>query len=1127
MHIKIISCIYFCVEKIKKEIIVKPNLIILKMNEKKPIGNFYQRVIFSLMMLIFANGILVAQTKSISGIVKDASGESIIAATVKVKGTTVGTVTNLDGVFKLEVPADAKILVVSYIGMRTVEVPITPGIIKITLEDDSKVLDDVVVIGYGTQRKKDLTGSVSSVSEKQMRDIPVATVSEALTGKLSGVQVTTTEGSPDAEIKIRVRGGGSITQSNSPLYVVDGFFKDDIKDISPTEIQSIDVLKDASSTAIYGSRGANGVIIVTTKSGSQGKLSLAYTGYVGFKQISKTMDVLTPYQFAQKQYERAVWGDNKVAGEYEKYFGSFDDIDLYNYIEGTNWQEETFGRTGFTQNHTLTLSGGSKKLKYNASYSRINDKAIMAMSDYQRDNFSVKLNYQPLKWLKVDLSTRYAGTQINGAGANDQTGSEKSTSDSRVKNAVVFTPITLTNLISQDDDIEASASLYSPLEMTADNHRTQNNKDFNVNGGFSISLTKDLSFKTTVGVTKTNKDDKRFYGLSTYYVREGGALKRDNNLAPAALLTVSDVSTLQNTNVINYKKDNIFEGHNINVVVGQEIYNRSLTTNTTNIEAYPLDYTASLAWDSIQNGTNRYGTKSFVDMDDRMLSFFGRVNYDIKDKYLIAATFRADGSSKFSGVNKWGYFPSVSAGWRVSEEKFMMDTRYWLSTLKLRGSYGTSGNNRISNSAFKRIYTSSNSNYLPASISSLIYTAGSTMANPDLKWETTITRGVGLDFGFLKDRINGTLDLYANTTENVLIKMIIGGVGYNDQWQNAATTANKGLELSLNAALVQTKKFNLNFSFNISANKNTVVDLGGLSSYSFNEAWTSMSEGSNSYIVSPGNPVGLIYGYENNGMYAADDFSWNGSKWVMNAAKYSTVETLADGTTKIYKDADGNTFVDNSVITGLSWGPGAMKLVDNNGDGKITEADRKQIGNTNPKHYGSFSLTGDYLGFDASVNFNWVYGNNIYNANKIELTSLYYKHRNMLAITENSYSQIDWNTGERVTDASTLTTMNTNASIWAAPTGRYAITSWAIEDGSFLRLNNITLGYTIPAKLIKKFHIEKFRIYATAYNLYTWTNYSGYDPEVDTRRATPATPGVDYSAYPKSRSYNFGVNLTF
>ena len=1096
--------------------------------QKRLFFNWFLPVII---LSFFAVESVSAQVKTVTGVVKDASGETIIGASVVVKGTKLATITDIDGKYKLNVPADGKTLVASYIGMESQEVAIKSNVINIKLLPVDKSLDEVVVIGYGTQRKKDLTGSVSTVGEKELKDIPVSTVAEALTGKMPGVQVTTTEGSPDAEIKIRVRGGGSITQSNSPLYIVDGFAKDDIKDIAPSEIVDVTVLKDASSTAIYGSRGANGVMIITTKSGAQGKLTLNYNGYVGVKEVSKILDVLSPYQFAQKQYERATW-NNAIAGDYETYFGSFNDINLYNYVNATNWQKQTFGRTGFTQNHNVSLSGGQKTLSFNVNYSHIDDKAIMVLSDYHRDNISAKINAKPLNWLKIDLSARYAATIVNGAGANDQTGLEKSTTDSRVKNAVLYHPIPLKNLVAQDDNVDAGStvSLYSPIQQAEDNDRYQNTKDFNVNGGLSFNITKDLVFKTNLGYTKTNKIDNRFWGLSSYYVTNGGATKRNNAAAPTAAMSTINTSILQNTNTLNYTKKNFLPQQNISVLLGEESYSKSTDTNSENIEALPVGYTSNIAWDSIQNGVVKF-PNHFYAPDNRLLSFFGRVNYEIKDKYLLAITFRADGSSKFFGKNQWGYFPSVSAGWRISEEGFMKDAQDWLSNLKLRGSIGQSGNNNIDNSAFLRTYSNSFNNYLPVSMQTAFFSAGTTLANKDLKWETTTTRGGGLDFGFFKNRISGSIELYSNTTSDVLMLMTIGGVGYANQWQNVGQTSNKGAELNLNAVLVQTKDFNLSVGFNISTNVNNVDNLGGLTSYPFNEGWTSMTEGSNSFIVSPGNPVGLIYGYVNDGMYAADDFKYSGTKWVMNDSKYLPKDIIGyDANNKpiyLYKDLNGNTFVDNSAIDGLSYGPGGMKLKDVNGDGKITDADRQLIGNTNPKHYGSFTINASYKGFDFSTNLNWVYGNNIYNASKIELTSLFYKDRNMLAIAGNSYTQIDWKTGALVTDPTQLSTINSNASIWAAPTGRYAVTSWAIEDGSFLRLNNVTLGYTLPSKLTKKYFIQKLRFYATGYNLFCLTNYSGYDPEVDSRRATPATPGVDYSAYPKSRSYNIGVNITF
>lgn len=1083
---------------------------------------FFNRFMLSILMAIFTFATANAQGKTVTGVIKDASGETIIGASIIVKGTTAATITGIDGSYKLNVPANGKVFVVTYVGMEKKEVAITGSVVNVTLQNTDKSLDEVVVIGYGTQKKKDLTGSVSSVGEKALKDIPVSSAAEALTGKLAGVQVTTTEGSPDADIKIRVRGGGSITQSNTPLYIVDGFAKDDIKDIAVSEIEDMTVLKDASSTAIYGSRGANGVILVTTKSAKSGKMSISYNGYVGFKQVAKKLDVLTPSQFAYKQYERAMW-NNALSNDYEKYFGSFDDIDLYDYMKGTNWQDKTFGRTGVTQNHAFSVSGGDKKFSYNAAFNHMYDKAIMYASNYTRDNVSLKLNYTPLKWLKLDFATRYAATTINGSGANDQTGTEKSTNDSRVKSAVTYTPIPLKNLTSQSDDLDATSGLYSPIVQSDNNNRYQFNKDFNINGGLTLNINKNLTFNTTLGLTKTNVEDDRFFGVTSYYITNGGAMKRDNAYAPATFLRNTKQNTFQNTNYLTFKKDNLFEGHNLNIVLGQETYIKSSDYVFKDLEAFPATYMSHDVWDNLSEGTN-ISTIHFFNPDERMFSYFGRLNYDINGKYLLALTYRADGSSKFSNGNEWGYFPSASVGWRISDENFMKGAQDWLSNLKLRASYGEAGNNRIDNSAFTRSYSSSHSNYLQSNIFSNIYTTSSTLSNPDLKWETTITRNLGLDYGFFNNRLSGSIEAYSNTTKNALIRMNIGGVGYTDQWQNAATTSNKGIEFNLNAVLVQTKDFNLNFTFNISANKNRVDKLGNLSSYPFNEAWTSYSEASNSYIVTPGQPVGLIYGYVSDGMYSANDFKWNGSKWIANPTKYPNYDAI----TKVYSDNDGNKLVDNSAIDGLSWGPGAMKLKDLNGDGKITTDDKTKIGNTNPKHYGAFSFNTSYKGFDATMNFNWVFGNDIYNANKIEMTSLYYKYRNMLACTANAYTQFDWATGgNRVTDTEALTNMNANATMWASPTGNYATTSWAIEDGSFLRLNNVTLGYTVPKAITKKWFIERLRLYATAYNLHVWTKYSGYDPEVDSRRSTPATPGVDYSAYPKSRSYNVGVNITF
>ena len=538
--------------------------------------------LFLIIVLISCSFFAFAQQRTLKGTVKDEKGEAIIGATVIVKGTTTGTTTDIDGHFTISVPPSAKTLQISFVGMNKKEVDIKGNEYNITLKDNSVALNEVVAIGYGTQRKKDLTGSVASVSEKALKDLPVASIGEALTGKLPGVQVTTTEGSPDADIKIRVRGGGSITQSNTPLYIVDGFARDDIKDISPSEIQSIDVLKDASSTAIYGSRGANGVIIVTTKSGKSGKISINYTGYLGFKQLSKKLSVLSPYEFAQKQYERAVW-DGKVSDEYEKYFGSYSDINLYNYVNGTDWQDKTFGRTGTSQSHSLDISGGNKWLVYDATYNHLQDKAIMYMSDYHRDNGSVKFNLTPLKWLKVDLDARYSKTVIDGPGANDVSTVERSTSDSRVKSALVYTPIPLKNMLVQADDADATSSLYSPLTMTQDNNRYQNRQDFKINGGINIELPHSLIFHSNAQWAKTTNMNKQYYGLTSYYAQQGGAMKRNNSIAPAINNTYTSTTVFQNSNTLTYRKDNFLKHQNINIILGQETYIKKNNTLTTDV----------------------------------------------------------------------------------------------------------------------------------------------------------------------------------------------------------------------------------------------------------------------------------------------------------------------------------------------------------------------------------------------------------------------------------------------------------------------------------------------------------------------------------------------------------------
>ena len=1048
---------------------------------------------------------LQAQGTKISGSVTDIkTGETLPGVNIVVQGTTTGTTTDAGGKFKITVPAPNSVLIFSYVGYITEQVSVEgKNDINVSLAPDITSLDDVVVIGYGTAKKKDLTGPISSIKGEKLASVPVASVTEALTGKLAGVQITTTEGSPDAAVLIRVRGGGSITQDNSPLYIVDGFPVGNITDIPPTDIQSVDILKDASSTAIYGSRGANGVIIITTKTAKGGKFTVSYNGYYGVKNVEKKLKVLSPYEFANWQYELAVL-ENNVPKQYDAYFGSFDDMNLYKSMNGTDWQDVVFGNTGTTQNHSISITGGNETMNFNASYNRIDDQAIMLGSKYNRDNLNLKLNAKPLKWLMADFDVRYSDTKVYGGGANDVTGTEKSTSDSRLKNAVIYTPIPITNMAAAGDDAEALSSLYPPTTTIRDNDRFQRTKNFNINGDISANLTKNLVFRSEVGILYTTKVDDRFYGMTNYFVNGGDASIQKH---PAAQLLTDVASSFRNANTLTYSfKHN---SHNVTLLAGEETLNTKDNPLTSVIDGYPVFFDAQRSWSLATQGTTM-STNNYFTPDDKMLSFFGRLNYDFKGKYLLSATYRADGSSKFAPGNQWGYFPSIAVAWRISDEQAFAGASGWLSNLKLRGSYGTAGNNKIPPLSYMQVYSSNPTTYLPASLATSYWGAGQTMANQNLKWETTVTRNIGLDYGLFKGRINGSVEVYKNSTRDLLIAYPVAGTGYTTQTRNIGKTSNRGLEATLDATLIDKKNFKLDFNFNISVNRNKVEDLGGLTELSANSAWTSDAQASNDYKVYVGQPVGIMYGYKTDGMYSTSDFNWNGTAWVLNNANANTP--------------------DNSSIDGPSWGPGALKLKDLNGDGVIDGSDRTIIGYAMPKNTGGFGFTAAFKGFDLAANFNWVYGNNIYNANKIEFTTANkYNYRNMLDIMNSSerWTNIDPATGTRVTDPAQLDALNANAKLWSPALSRYVFHSWAVEDGSFLRLNNLTLGYTIPSKLTTKLYIKQLRFYVSAYNLHVWTKYSGYDPEVDARRATSLTPGVDYSAYPKSRAYNFGINLTF
>ena len=1047
-----------------------------------------------------------AQGHQVSGIVKDATGESLIGANVLVKGTTNGAITDFEGKFSLSDVKSSDILVFSYIGCVTQEIKVgNQTQFDVTLNDDSQALEEVVVIGYGTVKRKDLTGSVTSVGADKLAAVPVASATEALTGKMAGVQITTTEGSPDAEMKIRVRGGGSITGDNTPLFIVDGFPVETISDIPASDIEDMTVLKDASSTAIYGSRGANGVILVTTKSGKEGKLSVTYNAYYSIKKIAKTLDVLSPYDYAKWQYELAGLIKENDMSSYIDYFGNYQDMDMYQNISGNDWQDQTFGRTGHAFNQSLNINGGSDKIKYAFGYSHMNDKAIMQGSSFKRDNFSLKLNSKPVKNVTLDFSVRYSDTDVKGGGANDT--SSTYDSDKRLKYSVIYTPIPLENLNSEsgssDDDL---GNLYHPLTAISDNDRERERKNLNMAGSFTWEIFKNFRAKTEFGYDDYREEDSRFWGLTTYYIKNVPA--KDNQGKPAMEIANTFRHKFRNTNTVNYDFEKLLKNddHHLNAMIGHEWIVTKSKKLTNTVHGFPESFTSQDAWKYSTQGTP-YSIDNYLNPDDKLLSFFGRINYDYKSKYLLSATFRADGSSKFSDGNRWGYFPSAAVAWRVSSEPFMEGTKSWLDDLKLRFSYGTVGNNNIPSGQMNLNYASSSTSWINGFNN--YWAASKTMPNPDLKWETTITRNIGLDFTTLGGRLSGTLEAYLNTTKDLLIQFPVAGTGYDYQYRNMGKTQNTGFEASVNWIAVDKKNFGLSFSANIGFNKNKIKDLGIMDDFGAETYWAS-SEIGNDFWIAKGGAVGKMFGYRSAGRYEVSDFEGYDAaakKWI-----------LKEGV------------VDASAVVG-TLRPGMMKLadIDGSGDGKVTTADREIIGDANPVHTGGFSINARAYGFDLSANFNWSVGNDVYNANKIEFTQTSkYQYRNMISEMADGKRWTNLNeNGTICNDPEKLAAMNANTTMWSPYTQRMIFSDWAVEDASFLRLNTLTLGYTLPATLLNKVGIQNLRFYVTGYNLFCWTNYSGYDPEVSTIRKTNLTPGVDYSAYPKSRQFVVGLNLNF
>ncbi|RYZ62567.1 MAG: TonB-dependent receptor [Chitinophagaceae bacterium] len=1072
-----------------------------------------RKLILSL-LACFCSVLAWAQTRNVSGrVISDSATNGLGGVSVTVKGTQTSTSTNAEGRYTITIPnRNNVVLEFSSVGYRRQEVAVgNRTTVDVSLAEEVSALNDIVVIGYGTSRRKDLSGTIASIGAKELEKIPVANAAEAITGRLPGVQVTTVDGAPGAEIVIRVRGGGSLTGDNSPLYIVDGFRVNSINDIAPSDIASIDILKDAATSAIYGAAGANGVVIITTKNARGGRTTINYNGFVQQRNLPRKLEVLSPYEFVLAQYEYARLRSQTDVDNFSRYFGVYDDLELYKNQQGTDWQKSLFGNPVYSQQHNFSVTGGTEKTRMALTFTNNKDQGLVPGSAYQRNYLNFKLNHEVSKALRFDFASRYTHTIIDGAGTSGG-------SSLRVGDGITTRPVNgIADMIivdpgSGDDYDQFLRNLINPIQLAAQDYRKRTNRVLNMNIAASWNIVKDLTYRSEFGYDLGWGNNRRYFGPLTSTSRnEGGNL-------PMGEISQFNTNGYRWTNTLNYRLRSNSK-HDLNFLVGQEMlalgqgfeeYNRAKYF-AENITPQKLFATMTL-------GTqDRHTTNEFA--GNKIASFFGRAIYQLNDKYIFNLTARYDGSTKFAPGKQWGLFPAASFAWRVSSEDFMQNATF-VNDLKLRLSYGTAGNNNIGNDQWRVLFSPTDNRPIGfGDVAQPYYTfSGNQLPNPDIRWETTITRNIGLDFTLFRNRLTGTLDFYKNTTKDLLVQSVIPQTtGFTTQQRNIGQTSNRGIELALNGTIISGKDFQLSASFNVGINRARIDALDGVNEQSFNSNWAGTDlKTIDDYRLIVGRTIGLMYGYVTDGMYTVDDFeSYNASN-----GRY----TLKPGVANV-----------GSLLGGISLRPGVLKLKDLDNDGAITAADREIIGSALPKATGGFGVNSAYKGFDLSAFFNWVYGNDVYNTGKISYNMLYRTtYGNMLTTSdyENRFHYID-RQGNLVTELDELRKLNPNPTIWSPfsmGTASPVFHSWAVEDGSFLRLNNLSLGYTLPVKLTSKASISKLRVYVTAYNAFLWTKYSGYDPEVSTTRSSSysqLTPGVDYSAYPKSRTFTAGVNVTF
>jgi TonB-linked SusC/RagA family outer membrane protein len=1058
---------------------------------------FKKRVIPLIMLLVFS-GInpLFAQVIKISGVVKDATGETLPGVNVKVKGGTKVAITDLNGKYQIEVADAQSVLVFTYIGYLSQERNVGKNTtISVILSVESKSLNEVVVIGYGEVARRDLTGSVASVKMNELQKAPVRSFEEALAGRLAGVNVTSSDGQPGSAINIVIRGNNSVTQDNSPLYVIDGFPIEgpENNSLDPNDIESIEVLKDASATAIYGARGANGVILITTKRGKEGKSVITYNGSYGTQEILQRMEVLGAYDYINYQIARNGTAAGNIyigAATPQNGWPSDRTLDYYKDVAGIDWQDKIF-RISPMANHSLSLSGGTKDTKYSISGSMLKQDGVIINSGYDRKQGKFTLDQNFNQNLKVGITTNYSLLTGYGTIPSQLNGSDNRTS--LLNSAWGYRPITQGSLedLEEEDtdelfDPTSANGLFNPVTSALNQLRNRKSTVLTSNAYAEYKFWQNFKLRITGGITQQTNRNENFNNSKTRSASPNTVSGRINGVNGS--IDVIERNSYLNENTLNYSK-RFNKNHKLDILTGFTIQGSKY--NSTGISATFIP-NESLGLSGIDEGIPGFMTAALS--ENKLASFLGRVNYNFKSKYLFTASVRSDGSSKFAAENRWSYFPSGSFAWQLGNEPFMKNIKF-ISEAKLRTSFGVTGNNRVSDFASLpklslQAISANVTPYYPFNNSLNNGAWPSDLGNNLLRWETTEQSNIGLDLGLFNNRLSIEVDAYRKVTRDLLLDAKLPpSMGYSSAFKNIGRVRNQGLEFTLNTVNVDSKNFNWNSNFNISFNRNEILGLTeNQTSLLTLVNWDNQSNPKwrdiPAYIAKVGQPIAQFYGYMWQGNYQLSDFN----------------ETSPG----VYALKSGVATYDSNVK------PGWIKYEDVNGDGVIDSKDLTVIGNPNPDFIGGFSNNFRYKGFDLNVFMQFSYGGEALNANRLQ-----FEGGNGTA-TQNQFATVK--------NAWTLEDQN-NTMFRVGGQGPRAYSSRVIEDASFVRLKTVSFGYNLPSKYVDKIKLKSLRIYAAAQNLYTWTKYSGLDPEVSTF-SSALSPGFDYSVYPRAKTITFGLNVS-